>query len=64
VRDGKWEQGDIERVNSIRLFEIYVAPGETVKSGTLRVPSSRSSVRVRYNLTLFDGTALSGDVIR
>jgi hypothetical protein len=61
---GKWEQGDFERVNAVRFFEVYLAPGEKVTSGTARVPSSRSKVAVRYSLTLFDGANLSGTVYR
>ncbi len=63
VSGGKWEQGDYERVNAARFFEVFVAPGEKVTSGTMQVSSNRSRVRVRYNLTLSDGTAVTGEVI-
>ncbi|MDX2438059.1 MAG: hypothetical protein QNL88_13535 [Acidobacteriota bacterium] len=63
VSGGKWDQGDFERVNAARFFEVYLAPGETVTSGTFRVPSSRSRVIVRYNLTLFDGTSVTGEIV-
>jgi hypothetical protein len=59
VSDGRWEQGDFERVNAARFFEVYLAPGEKLTSGTLQVPSSRSRVTVRSNLTLSDGTTVS-----
>ncbi len=29
VSGGRWEQGDYERVNAARFFEVYLAPGET-----------------------------------
>jgi hypothetical protein len=61
VSDGRWDQGDFERVNAARFFEIYLAPGETVTSGAIQVPSSRSRVTVRYSLTLSDGTAVAGE---
>jgi hypothetical protein len=64
VTGDQWEQGDYERVNAARFFEVYVAPGETVTSGTMHVPANRSRVRVRYNLTLSDGTAVTGEVVR
>lgn len=64
VSDGRWDQGDFERVNAARFFEVYLAPGESVTSGTIQVPSSRSRVTVRYNLTLSDGTAVTGEVAR
>lgn len=64
VNGGLWEQGDFERVNAARFFEVYVAPGEKMTSGTMQFPSSQSRVRVRYNLTLSDGTAVTGEVTR
>ena len=64
VSGDDWEQGDFERVNAARYFEVYLAPGEKVVSGRLIVPSSRSQVTVRYNLTLFDGTAVVGQLVR
>ena len=63
VTAGNWEQGDFERVNAVRFFEAYLAPGESVTSGRVRVSSSRSRVKVRYHLTLFDGTTVTGEVI-
>jgi len=62
VSDGRWNQGDFERVNAARFFEVYLAPGETVTSGTIDVSSSRSRVTVRSNLTLSDGTTVTGEV--
>ena len=62
VSGGRWDQGDFDRVNAARFFEVYLAPGETVTSGAIQVPSSRSRVTVRYNLTLSDGTAVTGEV--
>lgn len=62
VSDGRWDQGDFERVNAARFFEVYLAPGETLTSGTIQVPSSRSRVTVRSNLTLSDGTTVTGEV--
>jgi hypothetical protein len=64
VSGGQWVQGDSERVNAARFFEVFVAPGETVTSGTVHVPSNRAQVRVRYSLTLSDGTAVTGEVVR
>lgn len=64
VSGGSWDQGDFERVNAARFFEVYLAPGEKVTSGTMTVPSSRSRVTVRYNLTLFDGTTVTGEAER
>jgi hypothetical protein len=62
VSGGEWDQGDYESVNAARFFEVYLAPGEQVTSGMFRVPSSRSRVTIRYNLTLFDGTAVTGEI--
>jgi hypothetical protein len=47
-------------VNAVRFFEVYVAPGERLVSGRVELPSSRATARVRWNLTLFDGSAVTG----
>jgi hypothetical protein len=64
VSGEQWEQGDYERVNAARFFEVFMAPGERLTSGTIHVSSDRSPVRVRFNLTLSDGTAVTGEVTR
>lgn len=57
----KWEQGNLNRVNAARFFEVYLAPGEEVVSGSIRVPSGRSRVRLQWHLTLSDGTTVEGE---
>ena len=61
MRNGKLEEGDLDRVNAVRFFEIYLAPGEEVVSGTVRVPSSRSKVSVTWRFSLFDGSEVVGE---
>ncbi len=61
LRNGKLEEGDLDRVNAVRFFEIYLAPGEEVVSGTVRVPSSRSNVSVTWRFSLFDGSEITGE---
>ena len=64
VRRGKWESGDHDRMNAVRFVEVYVAPGEEIVSGWVRVPSSRSRVTVRWRFSLSDGSELTGKVER
>jgi hypothetical protein len=59
-----WREGDSDRFNGVRFTEIYLGPGEQVTSGWVRLPSSRSKVTVRWYLTLSDGSAVTGHVVR
>jgi len=59
-----WREGDLDRFNGVRFSEIYLGPGERVTSGSVRLPSSRSNVTVRWHLTLSDGSAVTGELIR
>jgi len=64
VRGGHWETGELDRVNAVRFGEIYVAPGEEIVSGSVRIPSSRSRVTVRWRFSLSDGSEITGEIIR
>jgi len=61
VRGGHWETGDLDRVNAVRFGEVYVAPGEEIVSGPVRIPSSRSRVTVRWRFSLSDGSEITGN---
>ncbi len=61
LRNGKLEEGDLDRVNAVRFFEIYLAPGEEIVSGTVRVPSSGTKVLVKWRFSLFDGSEVTGE---
>ena len=64
ARGDDWSEGDLDRFNGVRFTEVYLGPDERVTSGSVRLPSSRSSVTVRWNLTLSDGSAVTGDMVR
>jgi hypothetical protein len=64
VQGGDWREGGSDRLNGVRFTEIYLGPGERVASGWVRLPSSRSKVNVRWNLTLSDGSAVTGQTTR
>jgi hypothetical protein len=64
ARGRDWSESDLDRYNGVRFTEVYLGPGESVSSGSVRLPSSRSKVTVRWNLTLSDGTAVTGEVDR
>jgi len=60
-RDGDTFRRDTgDRIDAVRLHELYLAPGEEVTSGTLRLRSRRDTVRVRWHLVLGDGRELRG----
>jgi len=62
AQGGRWRQGGVDAVDAVRFNEIYLAPGETVTSGVVRMPTSRSPAVVRWHMMLSDGTELSGQV--
>jgi len=64
VQRGQWTTRDVNGVSAVRFSEVYVAPGEEIVSGSVRVPSSRSRVWVQWHLSLSDGSVLSGEVRR
>jgi hypothetical protein len=61
VRGGRWETGELDRVNAVRFGEVYVAPGEEIVSGSVRISSSRSPVTVRWRFSLSDGSEITGN---
>jgi|AMFO01.1.fsa_nt_gi hypothetical protein len=60
VRSGTWRPVTTGRADAVRFTDTYVAPGETVRSGWVRLPSRRSRVRVRWRVLLSSGAALTG----
>lgn len=59
-RRGGWHPLAGGAVDAVRLFETYLAPGEEVISGPVRLPSSRSRLLVHWSVTLSTGEAMTG----
>jgi hypothetical protein len=55
-----WREGDLDQFNGVRFSEVYLGPEERVSSGSVRLPSSRSEVTVRWHLSLSDGSVMTG----
>jgi hypothetical protein len=64
VQGDDWREGDFNQYNGARFTEVYLGPGEHIMSGWVRLPSSRSTVHVSWNLTLSDGSVVAGEVDR
>ena len=62
LRSGRWQEGDRGQVDAARFDEVYLAPGEELVTGTVRLPSSRSRVAVSWRLSLFDGSEITGEI--
>jgi len=60
VEDGEWRPNPTGGPNAVRFAETYLAPGEELETGTVRLPSSRSEVRVRWQVQVSDGSTVSG----
>jgi hypothetical protein len=57
---GRWSANPSGGPDAVRFAETYLAPGEQLKTGTIRLPSTRSQVTVRWQVQLSDGSMLSG----
>jgi hypothetical protein len=64
AKGSDWSEGDLDRFNGVRFTEVYLGPNERVSSGAVRLPSSRSKIAVHWNLTLSDGSAVTGEIVR
>jgi hypothetical protein len=60
VAQGEWQANPVGRADALRFHEIYVAPGEALETGSIRLPSSRSRIVVRWNVQLSDGSTVGG----
>ena len=59
---GKWRSNPPGRPDAVRFVETYLAPGEELETGSIRLPSNRSKVRVRWQVQASDGSAVTGVV--
>ncbi|NOZ77693.1 MAG: hypothetical protein GXP48_00660 [Acidobacteria bacterium] len=59
LRSGTW-RAVTGGTNAVRFFDTFVAPGETARSGWIRVPSWRTAVTVRWRLLVSTGETISG----
>jgi len=64
VQGDDWREGDFDRFNGARFTEVYLGPGERIMSGWVRLPSSGTKVTVSWNLTLSDGSTVTGEMTR
>jgi hypothetical protein len=60
VDRGEWRPNPAGGPDAVRFVETYVAPGEELKTGSIRLPSSRSRIIVRWQVQLSDGSTLTG----
>jgi len=62
VRGEGWRQGGVDAVDAVRFTEVLLAGGERLTSGQVRLPTSRSKVKVRWQIVLSDGREITGTV--
>ena len=62
VAGGQWQPSPAGGPDAVRFAETYLAPGESLRTGPIRLPSARSRVVVRWQVQLSDGTAVTGVV--
>ena len=62
LKSGEWRSNPTGGPDAVRFVETYLAPGESLKTGNIRLPPSRSRVVVRWQVQLSDGATLTGVV--
>jgi hypothetical protein len=64
VESGQWNARYLGAPSAVRYSEVYVAPGEQLNTGPIRLSSRRAQVRVRWNLLLSSGEVRAGSLAR
>jgi len=62
LENGEWRPNPTGGPNAVRFAETYLAPGEELETGSIRLPSNRSKVRVRWQIQVSDGSTVTGVV--
>jgi hypothetical protein len=60
---GEWQPRYIGVANAVRFYENYVAPGEVISTGKIRLASTKIAVRVRWQVALSSGENLTGELV-
>jgi hypothetical protein len=58
---GRWQATTGTGIDAVRFVETYLAPGEEMRTGTVRLPSSRTRATIRWNVALTTGEDVSGE---
>jgi hypothetical protein len=57
---GQWKPNPTGGADAVRFIESYIAPGEEIVTGSVRLPSSRSRIVVRWQVQASDGSTIGG----
>jgi hypothetical protein len=63
MRQGEWQPRYVGVANAVRFFENYVAPGEEITTGNVRISSPKAKYRVRWQVALSSGENLTGEYV-
>ncbi len=59
-RRGQWQQGVGSGADAVRFGEVFIGPGEKMRTGVIRLPSSRSELTIRWRVVLSNGEVVEG----
>jgi hypothetical protein len=62
-RGGEFRSSAAGRFDTVRLVETYLAPGEALDSGWVRLPSTSSDVAIRWQVMVMSGERLVGRIV-
>jgi hypothetical protein len=63
-RGNEWDTISGGVADAVRFHDTYIAPGEVLTTGPIRLTVGRSEVRVRWHLLLSSGQQVSGTLVR
>ncbi len=62
-RGGDFRSAAAGRYDAVRLVETYLAPGEALDSGPIRLPTASSDVTIRWQVMVMSGERLVGRIV-
>ncbi len=60
---GEWRRNDSGGVRAVQFATTFVAPGAELTTGTVRLPRSRSTATIRWQVTLSTGEMVTGSLV-
>jgi hypothetical protein len=63
LRNGEWQPRYVGVANAVRFFENYLAPGEEIVTGGVRLSSSKAKYKVSWQVALASGENVVGEYV-
>ncbi len=61
--DGEWRRIDARGVTTVRFATTFIGPGAKLTTGMVRLPRSRSTATIRWQIVLSTGETITGSLV-